>query len=131
LHHSTTPSLHYSITPLLHHSTTPSLHYSITPLLHHSTTPSLHHRILFMKLRVAGINFDHMHMGDLLRMVAEHPQSELVGICDEQPARMQIAIRNFDIPRERVFTDVEECLEKVRPHFVILCSATARHAEFV
>ena len=24
------------------------------------------------KLRVVGISFDHMHMGDLLRMVASH-----------------------------------------------------------
>jgi predicted NBD/HSP70 family sugar kinase len=25
------------------------------------------------RMRVAGINFDHFHMGDLLRMVANHP----------------------------------------------------------
>jgi glucose-fructose oxidoreductase len=24
--------------------------------------------------KIAGINFDHFHMGDLLRMAAEHPQ---------------------------------------------------------
>jgi len=34
-------------------------------------------------MRVAGINFDHFHMGDLLRMVANHPEAEIVGICDE------------------------------------------------
>ena len=84
-----------------------------------------------MKLRVAGINFDHMHMGDLLRMVAEHPHTEIAGICDEQPARMQMAIRNFGIPPERVFKDVDLCLEKSRPDFVILCPATGRHAEYV
>jgi len=84
-----------------------------------------------MKLRVAGINFDHMHMGDLLRMVTEHPQTEIVGICDEQPPRMQMVIRNFGIPRERVFTNVDECLEKSRPDFVILCPSTGRHAEYV
>ena len=81
--------------------------------------------------RVAGINFDHMHMGDLLRMVAEHPHAEIAGICDEQPDRMRAAIRNFNIPRDRVFTDLDRCLEVARPHFVILCSATARHAEYV
>ena len=84
-----------------------------------------------MKLRVAGINFDHMHMGDLLRLVAEHPQTEIVGICDAEPGRMQMATRNFQLPADRVFTDVDECLEKSRPDFVILCPATARHAEYV
>ncbi len=83
-----------------------------------------------MKFRVAGINFDHMHMGDLLRMVFEHPDAEIVGLCDEQPRRMQIAIRNFAVPADRVFTDLDECLECSRPDFVILCPATARHAEY-
>src|SRR5579863_5068234 len=84
-----------------------------------------------MKLRVAGINFDHMHMGDLLRMTCAHPQAEIVGICDETPARMNSAASNFQIPPERVFTRVEECLEKTKPQLVILCPATARHAEYV
>jgi len=84
-----------------------------------------------MKFRVAGINFDHMHMGDLLRMTANHPDAEIVGICDDNPARMQMAIRNFSIPQERVFKNLDQCLEKSRPDFVILCPATARHAEYV
>jgi glucose-fructose oxidoreductase len=84
----------------------------------------------FMKLRVAGINFDHMHMGDLLRMAHEHPGAEIVGICDDTPSRMQSAARNFGISRERIFTDIEECLEKTRPQLVVLCPATARHAEY-
>ena len=84
-----------------------------------------------MKIRVAGINFDHMHMGDLLRMAFNHPQAELVGICDEHPERMQSAICNFNLPAERVFTDVAQCLEETRPDFAILCPATARHAEYV
>ena len=84
-----------------------------------------------MKLRVAGINFDHFHMGDLLRMAFDHPQVEIVGICDDEPARMRDAVRNFALPRERVFTDVDRCLETCRPDFVILCPATARHAEYV
>ncbi len=84
-----------------------------------------------MKLRVVGINFDHFHMGDLLRMAFNHPQVEIAGICDAQPARMREAIGNFGIAAERVFTDVDECLEKTRPDFAILCPSTARHAECV
>lgn len=81
--------------------------------------------------RVAGINFDHLHMGDLLRLVHEHPRAEITGICDEDPARMRSAIRNFGIPRDRVFTRVEDCLAAARPDLVILCPATARHADYV
>jgi predicted dehydrogenase len=84
-----------------------------------------------MKLRVAGINFDHMHMGDLLRMAYNHPDAEIVGVCDEEPERMQAAARNFNIPSDRLFTRVDECLKKSKPQLVILCPATARHAEYV
>ena len=48
-------------------------------------------------IRVAGINFDHMHMGDLLRQVQDHPDAQIVGICDRDPARMADAIANFGI----------------------------------
>ena len=83
------------------------------------------------KLRVVGINFDHMHMGDLLRKCHEHPGVEIAGICDEDPRRMQAAIANFGIPPGRVFTDVRKCLEATAADFAILCPATGRHAEYV
>lgn len=80
--------------------------------------------------RIAGINFDHMHMGDLLRTAHSHPSAELVGICDEQPARMERAIANFSLPAEKVFTDYRKCLEQTKPDLVILCPATGAHAEW-
>ena len=86
------------------------------------------------KWKVAGISFDHMHMGDLLRQVNEHPDAEIVGICDDNPANaegVQRTIKNFAIPQERVFRDYRQCLEQTQPDFVILCPATARHGEFV
>lgn len=81
--------------------------------------------------RIAGINFDHFHMGDLLRFAREHPQVEIVGISDEQPARMTEAARKLGIPRDRVFDDYRQCLEKGQPDVVILCPAAARHGEWV
>ncbi len=81
--------------------------------------------------RIAGINFDHMHMGDLLRMVHEHPNAEIAGICDEQPARMEPAARNFAIPRDRIFTDYRACLEQTKPDLVVLCPAAAEHGLWV
>jgi predicted dehydrogenase len=82
------------------------------------------------KYRVAGINFAHMHMGDNLRMAFAHDQVEIVGICDEDPARMQQAIDNFSVPAERVFSDYRACLEKTKPDIVLLCPATAQHGEW-
>jgi predicted dehydrogenase len=80
--------------------------------------------------RVAGINFDHMHMGDLLRMASEHPEAEIVGICDEQPGRMDAVRQKLTIAGDRVFTDERECVERTKPDVVILCPATGRHAEW-
>ena len=39
------------------------------------------------KWKIAGINFDHFHMGDNLRFAFDHPACEIVGICDEQRQR--------------------------------------------
>ncbi|HWJ73209.1 MAG TPA: Gfo/Idh/MocA family oxidoreductase [Kaistia sp.] len=81
--------------------------------------------------RIAGINFDHMHMGDLLREVHEHPDAEIVAICDAKPERMSTAIETFGIGRRSVFTDVAACLAATKPDLVILCPATADHASCV
>jgi glucose-fructose oxidoreductase len=80
--------------------------------------------------RVVGINFDHMHMGDLLRQVHGHPDVEIAGICDADPARMASAIAAFGIPPARVFTDVAACMG-TNPDLVILCPAPADHAAYV
>lgn len=83
------------------------------------------------RIRVAGISFDHMHMGDLLRMVHEHPDAEITGIYDKSKDKMAQAIADFSIPQNAVFTDLETCLEAARPDLAILCAATAEHANHV
>jgi predicted dehydrogenase len=82
------------------------------------------------KWKIAGINFDHMHMGDLLRMARDHPNAEIAGISDEDASRMRAAAKNFGLGPERIFTDYGACLEGTKPDIVILCPATARHAEW-
>ena len=82
-------------------------------------------------MKIAGINFDHFHMGDLLRYAFNHPTAEIVGISDEQPERMQSAANNFGIPETSVYTDYRQCLEETKPDIVILCPATAQHAEWI
>jgi predicted dehydrogenase len=82
------------------------------------------------KLRIVGISFDHMHMGDLLRLVHEHPEAEIAGIFDPERAKMAKAIGNFDIPEDRVFTDFDSCMKATKPDLAILCAATADHAAY-
>ena len=80
--------------------------------------------------KIAGINFDHFHMGDLLRMAHEHPNAEIVGLSDEQPGRMKEAINDFGIVDTQVFDDCRQCLESTKPDLVILCPSTGGHAEW-
>lgn len=89
---------------------------------------------LFMKKkpwRVAGISFEHFHMGDLLSMVAKHPGAEIVGICNEDPKQMQHATQEHGLSEEQVFTDWRACVEKSKPDVIILCPAAARHGLWV
>jgi glucose-fructose oxidoreductase len=80
--------------------------------------------------KIAGVNFDHFHMGDNLRFAHEHPDCEIVGLSDENPQRMVDAAANFQVPQERVFTDYRQCLEQTQPDIVILCPAAAKHGEW-
>lgn len=82
------------------------------------------------KFKVVGISFDHMHMGDLLRLVHDHPDAEIAGIFDPDRAKMQGAIDNFGIPEDRVFTDFETCMAATGADLAILCAATADHADY-
>ena len=80
--------------------------------------------------RIAGINFDHLHMGDLLRLALEHPRAEVVGVCDETPPRIRGVLDKLSIPDRMVYSDYRRCLEETRPDIVMLCPATSRHAEW-
>lgn len=82
-------------------------------------------------IRVAGVNFDHFHMGDLLRMAFDTEGVEIVGIADEHPIRMEAAVKALSLPSEMVFDDYRKCIEETQPDLVILCPSTAGHAEWV
>ncbi|MFO8026456.1 MAG: Gfo/Idh/MocA family oxidoreductase [Opitutales bacterium] len=81
--------------------------------------------------KIAGIEFSHMHMGDLLRCVDQHPNAEIAGICDPQAERMEEAKKNFQLSDAQVFTDYKQCMEQTKPDMVILCPKTADHALWV
>lgn len=81
--------------------------------------------------RVAGIGFDHRHMGDLLRLVHKYPGATITGLCDPLPDRMAGAARTLDIPPDRLFTDYLALMETAKPDIVILCHAAPSHREWV
>jgi glucose-fructose oxidoreductase len=88
-----------------------------------------------MTYQIAGINFAHFHMGDNLRMVAEHPDAEIVAICDENQEESTLGLEDtaeeFDVPDDRVYRDHERCLEETGPDVVILCPVASEHADWV
>jgi predicted dehydrogenase len=82
------------------------------------------------KFKIVGISFDHMHMGDLLRLVHGNPDAEIAGIFDPDRNKMAHAIKNFAIPEDRVFTEFDTCMRAAKPDLAILCAATADHASY-
>ena len=88
-----------------------------------------------MTYKVAGINFAHFHMGDLLGLVDANPDAEIVGICDEDQDESTLGLwdtaDHFDIPDDGVFTDHRECLETTNPDVVMLCPVPSEHADWV
>ncbi|NND20774.1 MAG: Gfo/Idh/MocA family oxidoreductase [Silicimonas sp.] len=82
------------------------------------------------KFRIVGISFDHMHMGDLLRMVDEHPDAEIAGLFDPDLSKMESAAETFAVPQNRLFTDFDACMADGPYDMAILCAATADHARY-
>ena len=83
------------------------------------------------KWRIVGINFDHMHMGDLLRLVFEYPNAEIVGLSDKDISRMRPIAERFQVSSDRLYTDFHQCLGETNPDIAILCPKTGEHAEYV
>ncbi|WP_248515298.1 Gfo/Idh/MocA family protein [Salinarchaeum laminariae] len=88
-----------------------------------------------MTYRFVGANFDQMHMNTNLEWVADHPDAEIVGVCDEDPSTstgsLDDAVEEHDIPESAVFDDLEACIEATDPNVVLGCPMNSEHAEFV
>jgi len=82
------------------------------------------------KLRVIGVNCDHMHMGDLLRQAHENPDVEVVGVQDADPERVYPVLDRIGLDRTLLSPDLHELIRKTNPDLAILCSSTATHADW-
>ncbi|HMO27221.1 MAG TPA: Gfo/Idh/MocA family oxidoreductase [Tepidisphaeraceae bacterium] len=82
------------------------------------------------KLRIVGINFDHMHMGDLLRQAMRCPDAQVVGVSDHVPGRAERVLEQIGAPAEWFDSDYRSLLDRTKPDLVLLCPATAEHADW-
>lgn len=83
-------------------------------------------------MKIVGLSFDHMHMGDLLRQAHELDGAQIVGVADENPKnveKVQMGVANFGLNQDKVFDNYAQCLEQTKPDIAILCPAIAAHAE--
>ncbi len=78
--------------------------------------------------RIVGISFDHMHMGDMLRLVQQHPRAEVVGVWHSERREPTQVLERLGMSTSLIFDDWKECLEQSRPTAAIICSSTASHA---
>ncbi|QPV61273.1 Gfo/Idh/MocA family oxidoreductase [Halosimplex litoreum] len=88
-----------------------------------------------MAWRFVGANFDQMHQNRNLEWVRDHPDAELVGVCDERPrtstGSIERAVEELEIPDEAVFSGLDDCLAATDPDVVLGCPRNAEHARFV
>ncbi|QQE12014.1 Gfo/Idh/MocA family oxidoreductase [Planctomycetota bacterium] len=82
------------------------------------------------KLRVVGINFDHMHMGDLLRQASEDERVEIVGMWHHTKERPVMVADRLGLSHEIIYDDFDACMKGAEPDIAIVCASTATHAEY-
>ncbi|MFC7115825.1 Gfo/Idh/MocA family protein [Natronoarchaeum sp. GCM10025703] len=80
-------------------------------------------------------NFDQMHMNRNIEWVADHPDAELVGVCDDTPrtstGSMAEAVGDLGIPDDAVYDDLDACLTATDPDVLVGCPRNSEHAAFV
>jgi glucose-fructose oxidoreductase len=88
-----------------------------------------------MTWRFAGANFDQMHMNTNLRWVHDHPDAEVVGVCDETPetstGSLAQAMTDCELSEGDRFDDVERMVSETSPDVVVAGPRNADHAAFV
>lgn len=81
-------------------------------------------------IRVVGIAFDHMHIGDQLKTAIDHPDAELVGVLDVSRERPDAVLAELGV-EAFITTDFEELIRETKPDVAFVCSTTDAHPEWV
>jgi glucose-fructose oxidoreductase len=82
------------------------------------------------KYRVVGVNFDHMHMGDLLRLVNDHPNAEIVGVWHHTDGPPKEVLGRLGLPDSLFMSDFDQMMTDTKPDVAIVCASTGGHAEW-
>jgi glucose-fructose oxidoreductase len=83
-------------------------------------------------IRVIGVGFDHMHIGDQLRLARDHADAIVVGAIDspDREAAPVLADLGLDVPVASP-DDWDSLVDRVQPDVAFVCSTTAAHPEWV
>jgi glucose-fructose oxidoreductase len=88
-----------------------------------------------MTYRVVGANFDQMHMNTNVEWAHDHPDVEIVGLCDEEPetstGSLDDAVAECGLSDDAVYDDLDACLDATDPDIVLGCPRNSEHAAFV
>jgi myo-inositol 2-dehydrogenase/D-chiro-inositol 1-dehydrogenase len=76
-------------------------------------------------MKIGMISFAHMHAASYLRALVQRQDVEVIGIADENEARVKPFVEEYDIP---YYATVEALLQQPLDA-VVLCSENARHGE--
>lgn len=83
-----------------------------------------------LKHRIVAINFDHQHMGELMRSVVDHPDAEVVGAWHHDPAIVRPVLDRLELSPDLLFENWRRCMEDTDPTAAIICASTGTHGEW-
>jgi len=82
------------------------------------------------RIRLAIVGLDHDHVWELLKYIANEPQSELVAIADQHPAL--VAEAKSQVPANvKFYSDYVQMLDEAKPEAVIVTTENDRHLEIL
>ncbi|MBN3499857.1 Gfo/Idh/MocA family protein [Arthrobacter pascens] len=84
-------------------------------------------------MRVIGVGFDHMHIGDQLQTAIDHPDTAVVGLIGDDLSRVSdVAFSlNLDVPSFGSLKELDALISVTDPDIAFVCTTTAAHADVV
>jgi len=82
-------------------------------------------------LRVAIVGLVHGHVGGFLSALPQHPDVELVGITDPDPALAQQYAHKYSLPQKLIFARTEEMIEATHPQAVLVYTSISDHRKVI
>jgi glucose-fructose oxidoreductase len=91
------------------------------------TAPSLCLSQQAPPLRVAIVGLEHGHVSGFLAALPQHPDVQLVGIADADPALFAQYQKRFSLPETLIFKSEANMIERTHPQAVLVYTSIAEH----